>query len=201
MGRNSIRLAFLFAIVGPSLIGAAPAGAATVALSVHDFAFSPSTLTIAAGTTVTVTNTGESTHTWSSDPGDAQQWNSGDIAPGSSFSVTFTKAGRFTYHCNFHPSMTGTVLVVAATPATATPPTTVPPTTTTPGQHPPTTTSATVVPAAAPSTPPTTAVRATALPHTGARTIELFTVALLLAAIGGALVTFGARVRGRTTER
>ena len=33
------------------------------------------------------------------------------IAPGASFSKTFTSAGSFPYHCTIHPGMVGTVTV------------------------------------------------------------------------------------------
>jgi plastocyanin len=39
-------------------------------------------------------------------------WDSSAIQTGGgTFSFTFTKAGTFTYHCNFHPSMHGTIVV------------------------------------------------------------------------------------------
>jgi plastocyanin len=171
--------------------GAAPAGAATVALSVHDFAFSPTPLTVPLGTTVTVTNTGASTHTWSSDPGDAQQWNSGDVAPGTSFSVTFTHAGTFTYHCNIHPFMTGTIVVTASTPATTAAPVTTPTTPTTSTASTPATATPQV---AAAVTAPTTAVRATALPRTGASHSGLLvTGAATSMFVGLALAASGSR--------
>jgi len=34
------------------------------------------------------------------------------LANGQAFSHTFTEAGRFTYRCNFHAAMIGTVTVV-----------------------------------------------------------------------------------------
>lgn len=40
--------------------------------------------------------------------------NSGVLQPGKSFSLTFTKAGTYTYHCIFHDdteNMIGTVIV------------------------------------------------------------------------------------------
>jgi plastocyanin len=40
--------------------------------------------------------------------------NSGNVAPGASYSHTFTKAGSFAYHCNYHSVMKGTVTVSAA---------------------------------------------------------------------------------------
>jgi plastocyanin len=41
----------------------------------------------------------------------AGAWNSGSIAPGGKFSMTFTVAGSFPYHCSIHPGMVGTVTV------------------------------------------------------------------------------------------
>ncbi len=168
-----------------ALFGAAPAGAATVALSVHDFAFSPTPLTVPVGTTVKVTNSGATTHTWSSDPGDAQQWNSGNVGPGASFSVTFTHAGTLTYHCNIHPFMKGTIVVTAATPAPTTAVTT------------PTTVISAATPAATPTTaPPATGVSATALPRTGAAHSGLLVAsAATTVLVGLALATAGARRR------
>jgi LPXTG-motif cell wall-anchored protein len=146
------------------------------------------------GTTVRITNTGPSTHTWSSDPGSPQQWDSGPIGPGASFSVTFDRAGSFGFHCNIHPFMTGTIVVAAATP-----PTTAPPTTTTaagtgaPGTPRPA--SASTAPAAV--GPPTTAVgeRATALPRTGSSTGPLVAVAATALLLGAALAGSGSRRR------
>jgi len=71
-------------------------------------AFSPSDLTVDAGTAVTWTNTDRTSHTSTSD---VASWNSGTIAPGGQFSFTFATAGTFPYHCSIHPGMTGTVVV------------------------------------------------------------------------------------------
>jgi len=38
-------------------------------------------------------------------------FNSGDIAPGAAFQFTFTQAGTYTYHCSYHASMSGVVIV------------------------------------------------------------------------------------------
>lgn len=40
---------------------------------------------------------------------------SGSIAPGASFSYSFTKPGTYPYQCIYHPWMKGTVVVLAAT--------------------------------------------------------------------------------------
>ena len=71
-------------------------------------AFMPDELDVTAGTTVTWVNTDSTTHTSTSN---ASGWNSGNIAPGSSFSLAFQNAGTFQYHCAIHPGMVGTVVV------------------------------------------------------------------------------------------
>jgi plastocyanin len=94
----------------------APTGATqTVTIttvSSGQFAFSPKSLTIPVGTTVIWKNTTQAPHTVTSN--DGKSFNTGDstpVAPGSTFSFKFTKAGTFAYHCNFHPFMTATLIV------------------------------------------------------------------------------------------
>jgi plastocyanin len=82
-------------------------------------AFSPRTLTVVAGTTVTWTNYDEDPHTVTADDG---SFTSQSVANGQSFSHTFDTPGTFAYHCEFHPDMTGTVVVVPAPAAATTPP-------------------------------------------------------------------------------
>lgn len=84
-----------------------PAATADLTITIADFAFSGVT-EVAVGSTVTITNTDSSPHTWSSDDG---AFDSGAIGPGEAFEFTFTQAGTFAYHCNFHPSMTGSITV------------------------------------------------------------------------------------------
>lgn len=79
-----------------------------VAVDIKDFAFSPVTVTVAIGTTVTWTNEDSSTHTIVSQSGG---FNSGDLSKGATFSHTFTAAGDFEYHCSIHPSMVGHITV------------------------------------------------------------------------------------------
>ena len=77
------------------------------------FAFSPATLIIPVGTTVTWTNMTAAPHTVTSD--DGKTFDSGAANPiraqGGTFSFKFTKAGTFAYHCQFHTYMTGTIIV------------------------------------------------------------------------------------------
>lgn len=78
-----------------------------VTITIADFAFGGVT-EVAVGTTVVVTNTDAAPHTWSADDG---AFDSGALGEGETFEFTFTEAGEFAYHCNFHPSMTGTIVV------------------------------------------------------------------------------------------
>jgi plastocyanin len=77
------------------------------------FAFSPATLTVPVGTMVTWTNMTGAPHTVTSD--DGKSFDSGTANPisaqGGTFSFTFTKAGTFAYHCQFHTFMKGTIIV------------------------------------------------------------------------------------------
>ena len=75
----------------------------TNAVSLDGFAFSPSTLTISIGETVTWTL--NASHTVVSD----------DFTPvagsNSTYSHQFDTAGEFGYKCGIHSSMTGTIIV------------------------------------------------------------------------------------------
>lgn len=77
------------------------------------FAFSPATITIKVGTTVTWTNNTSVPHTVTSDDGTTfdSGLNTPIAANGGTFSFTFTKAGTFAYHCQIHPFMKATVVV------------------------------------------------------------------------------------------
>ncbi len=79
--------------------------------SVGSFQFNPATITIKVGTTVVWTNSTGVPHTSTSDASSAVSWDSGVVNPGAKFSMTFTQAGTFSYHCSFHPSMLAKVIV------------------------------------------------------------------------------------------
>jgi plastocyanin len=70
--------------------------------------FSPVSLTIAKGTTITWQNDDGVAHTSTSDTG---VWDTGNIPAGSSKTTTFATAGTFPYHCTYHSMMTGTIVV------------------------------------------------------------------------------------------
>lgn len=77
-------------------------------VSITEYQFGPQTVTIPAGSYVTWKNNGTLTHTSTSD---TSQWDTGNITPGTSSSVYFSTSGTYTYHCNIHSTMTGTVIV------------------------------------------------------------------------------------------
>lgn len=84
----------------------------TVAVDISGFAFQPGTVTIQVGDTVTWTNNDGTPHTATSTDNPALF--DGQMAPGGSFSFTFSDAGTFDYVCKIHPAMQGTVVVEAA---------------------------------------------------------------------------------------
>src|SRR4051812_19510122 len=73
-------------------------------VSVKNMAFSPSTVSVTVGATVTWVNNDAITHTVTADNG---SFNSGNITPGNSFTHAFSTVGTVTYHCSIHPMMTG----------------------------------------------------------------------------------------------
>lgn len=79
---------------------------ASNAVDIQNFSFTPSTLTIKKGTTVTWTNNDSTPHQIKS-----ATFNSGQLSKGQTFSFTFADAGTFAYSCAIHPSMTGTIVV------------------------------------------------------------------------------------------
>jgi len=82
--------------------------ATTANVSISGYAFHPKTLKIEVGTTVKWTNKQNITHTVTANNG---SFNSGNLAPGHSFSHKFKKVGKFPYHCMIHTFMKATVIV------------------------------------------------------------------------------------------
>ena len=75
---------------------------------ISNFSFSPSTLHVAPGTTITITNHDGVTHTVTA--GD-KSFDSGQIAGGATATVTIKSPGTYAYHCDIHNYMTGTIEV------------------------------------------------------------------------------------------
>jgi len=80
----------------------------TNAVSIMNMQFTPGSITVTAGTTVTWTNNDNMTHNVTSNSG---AFSSGNIEAGKTYSFTFNTKGTFPYTCTIHPGMTGTVIV------------------------------------------------------------------------------------------
>jgi len=86
-----------------------PVKAGKTEIVIADFSFSPKTLTIPAGATVTWTNHDNVPHALVS--ADNQFQKSPVLKAGQSFSNTFATAGTYSYFCSIHPRMTGKIIV------------------------------------------------------------------------------------------
>jgi plastocyanin len=84
------------------------ANQASGSVKIQNFAFSPASVTIKKGESVTWTNEDSASHTIVSD---SNVFQSGSLANGQTFSFTFNTAGQFPYHCSIHPSMKAMVIV------------------------------------------------------------------------------------------
>lgn len=73
--------------------------------------FGPDEVAVAAGGTVTFTNTDPFAHTVTANPDVEPSFGSGPIDEGETFDVTFETAGTFAYFCEVHPTMRATVVV------------------------------------------------------------------------------------------
>lgn len=73
--------------------------------------YSPSPYTIKVGATVTWVNKDATTHTVTSSG--VTLFDSGNLAPGATYSFTFTQPGTYQYYCTIHPWMKGTIVVTS----------------------------------------------------------------------------------------
>ena len=83
----------------------------SASVTISDFEFTPKTVTVNEGDTVTWSNDGPSVHTATAEDG---SFDTGSLRKGESGSATFTQAGTISYICQPHPFMHGTVVVQAA---------------------------------------------------------------------------------------
>ena len=121
-------LGLLGAAATPVLLGCTPANAAGIVIemtSAHGFA--PVGVTVPRGATVVWKNVGQVPHTSTCDPARVQNrlhvglppgarpWDSGDIAPGQTWTNTLETAGLYLYVCRYHAQegMLGTITVTA----------------------------------------------------------------------------------------
>ena len=79
-------------------------------IAIHNYSFSPRTLTVPEGATVTWTNRDFDVHTVVADD-TPPTFKSAGLDTDDSFSFTFTSTGDYKYFCSLHPHMTGMIKV------------------------------------------------------------------------------------------
>ncbi len=104
------------ASVNSTPAGAAKRGAAhfasSLTVSIGDNFYSPASISISVGDTVTWSNDGQASHSATASDG---SFDTGIFGPGGSRSHTFTQAGTFNYYCLVHgTAQSGTVTVASA---------------------------------------------------------------------------------------
>jgi len=87
---------------------AVPAAANAAAVKIDNFNFTPPTLVVAPGTTVTWTNEDDSPHSVREKDG---KFKSAALDTDDNFSQTFTAPGEYEYFCSIHPRMVGKIVV------------------------------------------------------------------------------------------
>jgi plastocyanin len=93
-----------------SLAASAQEKPSTTGVTIDNFSFGPTALTVKVGATVTWTNRDDIPHTVVST--DAQKtFKSKVLDTDEKFSFTFGKAGTYPYFCSIHPKMTATIIV------------------------------------------------------------------------------------------
>ncbi len=119
-------LAVALVLLGVALaLLATPASAGTAEVTIANRAFSPRTVTVEAvagepelpelHAHVNFVQSDEGLeHTVTFDDARSTVEPSGRLSPGQVYNVVLTHVGTFTYRCEIHPEMTGTVVVTAA---------------------------------------------------------------------------------------
>jgi len=82
--------------------------ASATAVKIDNFSFTPQTLTVNVGTTVTWTNGDDVPHNVVSTD---KVFKSKTMDTDEKFSYTFAKPGTYNYYCSIHPRMTAAVVV------------------------------------------------------------------------------------------
>lgn len=115
--RGVLRAAAVLALL---VVGMLPYGheasAATFQVAMKGYAFSPASLSVPAGATVTWTNYDTAPHDVKTTSGPVSI-HSPMLDKGQSWSFTFSAAGAYGYVCTVHPDMTAGITVRAAAPA------------------------------------------------------------------------------------
>ncbi|GGJ13174.1 hypothetical protein GCM10010885_23100 [Alicyclobacillus cellulosilyticus] len=103
---------FALAAASTSTSSSSPS-ARTVQIQIANDNYSPSQITVPAGTTVVWTNDDLVIHSVTSGNGKPNGLFDHDVAPYAQFSYTFTKPGTYPYYCKYH-TMAGTIVVTGS---------------------------------------------------------------------------------------
>lgn len=114
--RGLLRAAAALALLTVWLLPSGRAAAASYSVAMKGYAFSPASLNVPAGSTVTWTNHDTAPHDVKTTSGPLSI-HSPMLNKGQSWSFTFTTAGSYGYVCTVHPDMTAGITVRAAAPA------------------------------------------------------------------------------------
>ncbi|WP_037820882.1 cupredoxin domain-containing protein [Streptomyces sp. NRRL B-3229] len=116
--RALLRAAAALALLTVWLLPSGRASAASYSVAMKGYAFSPASLSVPAGSTVTWTNYDTAPHDVKTTSGPLSI-HSPMLDKGESWSFTFATAGSYGYVCTVHPDMTAGITVRAAAPAPA----------------------------------------------------------------------------------
>lgn len=92
----------------PAAAHAATGATHSVTVAISDYAYHPAALTVTPGTHIRFVNHDQTAHTATTS---GSGFDTGTVAPGGRATVVLTKSGDYHYYCQFHPFMTGTVVV------------------------------------------------------------------------------------------
>lgn len=102
-------LNFCLAAFGNDMTNSAGGGNTKNKIEIKDFMFSPPTITVKSGETITWINRDEEPHTIVSVG--KQFPKSSALDTDQEFSITVSAPGTYEYFCSVHPKMTGTIVV------------------------------------------------------------------------------------------
>ena len=89
---------------------AASASSGPQAVAIVDFEYDPDPVEVAVGDTITWTNEDSFAHTVTSDD-DNSDFDSGNMAEGETFEMSFDEPGEYAYICTIHTQMKATIVV------------------------------------------------------------------------------------------
>lgn len=101
-------IAIAFTGFGSDGGGSPSAASGGNAINIENFEFDPDKLTVKAGDTITVTNRDGAAHTLTADDG---SFDTGDLQGDESSEITIDEPGKYSYLCEIHQYMKGTLRV------------------------------------------------------------------------------------------